>query len=87
MLVRLFAQFVRGQVICFTVCDCSRGVSMRGKVVEFGESIVRTLWHGVLLQLTGRRLPALGRDSALRNVPSPGSDILQGRRLRALRAF
>lgn len=49
VLVRLFAEFVRAQVICFPVCDRSRLVSVGRKVVELCDSIVRTLWHGVLL--------------------------------------
>jgi hypothetical protein len=50
LLVRLLAKFVRGQVIPFTVCDRSRGVSMGSGVVHFRELIVRTLWHSVLLR-------------------------------------
>ena len=49
LLVRLLGEFVRGHVISFTVRDSSRGVGMGSKVVELCDSIVRTLWHGVLL--------------------------------------
>ncbi len=47
--MRLFAEFVRGHMISFTVRDSGRGMGVGGKVVEFCDSIVRTLWHGVLL--------------------------------------
>ncbi len=47
--MRLFGEFVRGHVICFTVRDSGRGMGVGSKVVEFCDSIVRTLWHGVLL--------------------------------------
>jgi hypothetical protein len=86
VLVRLFAEFVRGHVICFTVCDSSRGVSVGRKVVKLCNSIVRTLWHGVLLNRLNDGRVLSGLDSVLRNVPSWRSDILQARRLRALRA-
>jgi len=36
-------------MISFTVGDGRRCVGVRRKVVEFCESIVRALWHGVLL--------------------------------------
>jgi hypothetical protein len=48
VLVSLFGEFVRGQVISFTVRDRSRSVGMGRKVVEFCDPIVDTLWHGVL---------------------------------------
>jgi hypothetical protein len=43
--LRLFAEFVRAQVISLTMSDGSGLVGMRGKVVELCESIVRTLGH------------------------------------------
>ena len=47
--MRLFAEFVSGQVVSFTGGDggCSMGV--RRKVVQLCDSIVRALWHGLLL--------------------------------------
>ncbi|MGA7557582.1 MAG: hypothetical protein WCF61_03210 [Terriglobales bacterium] len=50
VLMRLSGKFVRGQVISFTVRDSGRSVSVGGKVVHFRESIVRALWHVVLLR-------------------------------------
>jgi len=49
VLVRLFAEFVRRHMICFAVRDSGRGMGVRGKIVQLCDSIVRTLWHGVLL--------------------------------------
>jgi hypothetical protein len=49
VLVRLFGEFVRGQVISLTVRDSSGGVGVGRQVMKFCDSIVRTLWHGVLL--------------------------------------
>jgi hypothetical protein len=49
VLVRLFGKFMRGQVISLTVRDGSGGVGVGRQVMEFCDSIVRTLWHGVLL--------------------------------------
>ena len=46
--MRFFGEFVRGHVISFAVRDSSRGMGMGSKVVELCDSIVRTLWHGVL---------------------------------------
>ncbi|MHB8216118.1 MAG: hypothetical protein ACYDDS_08575 [Candidatus Sulfotelmatobacter sp.] len=48
MLVRLLAELMSGQMISFAVSGSSGGVGMGGKVVEFGNSIVRALRHGVL---------------------------------------
>jgi len=49
LFVRLFGEFVSGQVIFFTMRDRSCLVSMCCKIVEFRESIVRALWHRILL--------------------------------------
>lgn len=49
VLVRLFAQFVSGQVIAFPVGGGGSSVGVGSKVVEFCGAIVRALWHGVLL--------------------------------------
>jgi hypothetical protein len=49
MLMRLFGQFVSGEVIVLTVSNCSRGVSVGCQIVEFRDSIMRTLWHILLL--------------------------------------
>jgi hypothetical protein len=45
MLVGLFGEFVAGQMISFVVS--SRIMSVLRKVVKFGRSIMRTLWHGL----------------------------------------
>jgi hypothetical protein len=47
--VRLHGQLVRTEVISFTVGGCRGKVGMGGKVMELGNSIVRALWHGLLL--------------------------------------
>jgi hypothetical protein len=47
--MRLFAQLVRGQVISLAVRGCGGGVRVRCQVVQLRDSIVRTLWHVVLL--------------------------------------
>jgi hypothetical protein len=49
LFVRLFGEFVSGQVIFFTMRDRGCLVSMCCKIVEFRESIVRALWHRILL--------------------------------------
>jgi hypothetical protein len=49
MLVRLHGQLVSSEMISFTVRGCRRTVGMGGKVMELGDSIVRALWHGLLL--------------------------------------
>ncbi|MGA3197714.1 MAG: hypothetical protein ABSD39_22180 [Terriglobales bacterium] len=56
VLVRLSAKFVRAQMVALTVRDSGCGVSVRGEVVEFCNSIMRTLWHGVLPWLHGQRI-------------------------------
>ena len=48
MLVRPLAELMSCQMISFAVSGSSGGVGMGGKVVEFGDSIVRALRHGVL---------------------------------------
>jgi hypothetical protein len=45
MLVRLHGQFVRSEMISFTVGGCCGKVSVGSKVMELGDSIVRALWH------------------------------------------
>lgn len=59
--VGLLAEFVSGQVISLAVSDGSGGVGVGRKVMEFCNSIVRALGHGVLLGLQilnhGRDLP------------------------------
>jgi hypothetical protein len=47
--VRLHGQLVRTEMISFTVGGCRGKVGMGGKVMELGNSIVRALWHGLLL--------------------------------------
>jgi hypothetical protein len=47
MLVGLFGEFMRGQVICFVVRSNSGGMSVFRKAAEFCGSIVRTLWHSL----------------------------------------
>jgi hypothetical protein len=49
MLVRLYGQLVSSEMISFTVCSCCGKVGMGGEVMELGDSIVRALWHGLLL--------------------------------------
>ena len=45
----LLGQFVGSEMISFTVGGCRGKVGMGGKVMELGDSIVRALWHGLLL--------------------------------------
>lgn len=45
MLVGLFGEFVGGQMIRFVVS--SNIMSVLRKVVNFGQSIMRALWHGL----------------------------------------
>jgi hypothetical protein len=47
--VRLHGQFVSRQMISFAVRGCRGKVGMGGKVMQLGDSIVRALWHGLLL--------------------------------------
>jgi hypothetical protein len=47
--VRLFAEFVSGEMISLAVGDGRGRVGVGRKAVEFCGSIVRALWHGVLL--------------------------------------
>jgi hypothetical protein len=49
--VRLHGQFVSSQVISFAVSGCRGKVGMGCQVMELGDSIVRALWHGLLLRL------------------------------------
>jgi hypothetical protein len=49
VLVRLHGQLVSSEVISFAVGGCRGKVGMGGKVMELGDSIVRALWHGLLL--------------------------------------
>lgn len=48
MLVRLFRQLVRGEVIFLAVCHGSGIVGVRCKIVKLRNSIVRTLWHKLI---------------------------------------
>lgn len=47
--MRLFSEFVGTEMISFTVRNCGGGMRMGRKVVEFRDSVVRALWHDVLL--------------------------------------
>src|ERR1700684_2195729 len=47
--MRLHGQFVRSEVISFAVGGCRGKVGMGCKVMELGDSIVRALWHSLLL--------------------------------------
>jgi hypothetical protein len=47
--VRLFGEFVSGQMISFAMGRGSGGVGVGRKVMQFCGLIVSTLWHGVLL--------------------------------------
>jgi hypothetical protein len=47
MLVSLFGEFVRCQVICFVVRNNSGGMGVLRKAVEFSGLIVCALWHGL----------------------------------------
>jgi alpha-galactosidase len=49
MLVRLYGQLVSSEMISFTVGGCRCKVGMGRKVMQLGDSIVRALWHGLLL--------------------------------------
>jgi hypothetical protein len=48
VLVCLFTEFMRGQMVSFAVGSGCSGVGVGGEVVEFCRSIVGTLWHGLL---------------------------------------
>jgi hypothetical protein len=52
VLVCLLAQLVSGQVISLAVGGGSGGVGVSRKVVKFCGSIMRALWHGILLGWT-----------------------------------
>lgn len=60
MLVRLLGQLVRSEMISFTVGGCRGYVGMGCKVMELGDSIVRALWHGLLLIVWVSLPPWLG---------------------------
>jgi hypothetical protein len=66
VLVRLLGQFMRGQMICFTVSSRGGGVGVCRKTMEFSGSIVCALWHGVLLDCLmlrpRERSPLKGRE-------------------------
>jgi hypothetical protein len=49
MLVRLLGQLVSSEMISFAMGGCRGRVGMGGKVMEFGDSIVRALRHGQTL--------------------------------------
>lgn len=44
--MRLFGKFMSSPMISFAVRSGGSGMGVGGKVVEFGSSIVRALWHG-----------------------------------------
>jgi hypothetical protein len=52
-LMRLPAEFVGGQMVSLTVGSGGGLVGVGGKIVKFRGSIVRTLRHGVLLNVLG----------------------------------
>jgi hypothetical protein len=45
---RLFRMFVSGLVIFFPVVSGGAPVCVCGEFVEFGSSLMRVIWHGVL---------------------------------------
>jgi hypothetical protein len=49
VLSRLFAELVGGQVIALAVGGCGCSVGVCSKIVKLRASIVRALWHIVLL--------------------------------------
>ena len=49
VLKRLFGQFVSGEMVSFSVSGCGGTVGMGRKVMKFRGSIVRALWHIILL--------------------------------------
>jgi hypothetical protein len=46
MLVRLHRQLMSSEMVSFAMSGCRGRVGMGGKAMEFGDSIVRALWHG-----------------------------------------
>jgi hypothetical protein len=49
VLVCLFAQLVSGQMISLAMGGGGGSMGVSCQVVKFCESIVRALWHGILL--------------------------------------
>jgi hypothetical protein len=49
VLVRLFAQLVSGQMISLAMGRGGGSMSVSCQVVKFCDSIMRALWHGILL--------------------------------------
>jgi hypothetical protein len=49
VLVRFSGEFVSAEMISFIVRNSCGCVGVGSKVVQFGDSIVRALWHGFLL--------------------------------------
>src|SRR5579862_1101787 len=47
--MRLFGEFVSGKVVAFALSHGRRGVSVGCQIVEFCDSIMRALWHILLL--------------------------------------
>jgi len=45
----LFAEFVRGKMIAFAVCNSGGSVGMLSQIVEFCDSFVRALRHSAPL--------------------------------------
>jgi hypothetical protein len=64
----LFSEFVGAEMVSLTVCDRGGGVGMGRKIVEFGDSIVRALWHYVLL---ADRFLAESRPSKVAKISEP----------------
>ena len=53
MLVRLLGQLMSSKVVSFAVGGCRGKMGMGSKVMQFGDSIVRALWHGQTLLSIG----------------------------------
>ena len=47
--VSLLRQFVSSQMVSLAMGNRRGGVGVGCKVMEFGDSFVRALWHGILL--------------------------------------
>jgi hypothetical protein len=74
--VRLFAEFVSGEMISLTVSRGGRGVGVGRKAMEFCGSIVRALWHGVSPAI----LDAVMRGCSLSDHLSIASDPIRCQR-------
>jgi hypothetical protein len=49
--MRLFRQFVSREMIALFVGNRRGSVGVSCEVVKFGDAIVRTLWHIILIQI------------------------------------